>query len=104
MAKGRRVAIVTDGRMSGASGKVPSAIHLTPEAACDGPIAKLRDGDIINLDAAAGVLEAQVDAAVLAAREIVKPEVMDTTFGVGRELFTRLREGATPADEGASIL
>jgi phosphogluconate dehydratase len=104
MAKGRRVAIVTDGRMSGASGKVPSAIHLTPEAAADGPISRLRDGDIINLDAAAGVLEAQVDAATLAAREVVKPEVMDTTFGVGRELFTRLREGATPADEGASIL
>ncbi|HTU64446.1 MAG TPA: phosphogluconate dehydratase [Steroidobacteraceae bacterium] len=104
MAKGRRVAIVTDGRMSGASGKVPSAIHLTPEAAADGPISRLRDGDIIRLDAAAGVLEAQVDAAVFAARTPIKPEVMDITFGVGRELFTRLREGATPADEGASIL
>jgi phosphogluconate dehydratase len=104
MAKGRRVAIVTDGRMSGASGKVPSAIHLTPEAAADGPIAKLRDGDIIRLDAQAGVLEVQVDAATLAARPAIKPEVMDTAYGVGRELFTRLREGATPADEGASIL
>ncbi len=104
LAKGRRVAIVTDGRMSGASGKVPSAIHLTPEAAADGPISRLRDGDIIRLDARAGVLEVQVDAATLAKREPVKPEVMDTTYGVGRELFTRLREGATPADEGASIL
>jgi phosphogluconate dehydratase len=104
MAKGRRVAIVTDGRMSGASGKVPSAIHLTPEAAADGPISRLRDGDTIRLDAQAGVLEAQVDAATFAAREPVKPDLMDTTFGVGRELFTRLREGATPADEGASIL
>jgi phosphogluconate dehydratase len=104
MAKGKRVAIVTDGRMSGASGKVPSAIHLTPEAAADGPISRLRDGDIITLDAVAGVLEVQVDAATLASRAPVKPEVMDTTFGVGRELFTRLREGATPADEGASIL
>ena len=65
LAKGRRVAIVTDGRMSGASGKVPSAIHLTPEAAADGPISRLRDGDIIRLDARAGVLEAQVDAATL---------------------------------------
>jgi phosphogluconate dehydratase len=83
---------------------VPSAIHLTPEAAADGPISRLRDGDIIRLDARAGVLEAQVDAAILAAREPVKPELLDTTFGVGRELFTRLREGATPADEGASIL
>jgi phosphogluconate dehydratase len=104
MAKGKRVAIVTDGRMSGASGKVPSAIHLTPEAATDGPIAKLRDGDMIRLDAQAGVLEVQVDAATLAARPAIKPEVMDTAYGVGRELFTRLREGATPADEGASIL
>jgi phosphogluconate dehydratase len=104
MARGRRVAIVTDGRMSGASGKVPSAIHLTPEAAADGPISRLRDGDIIRLDAAAGVLEAQVDAATLAARDPVRPELIDPTFGVGRELFTRLREGATPADEGASIL
>jgi phosphogluconate dehydratase len=104
LAKGRRVAIVTDGRMSGASGKVPSAIHLTPEAAADGPISRLRDGDIIRLDARAGVLEVQLDAATLAKREPVKPEVMDTTYGVGRELFTRLREGATPADEGASIL
>src|SRR5687767_5219996 len=104
LAKGRRVAIVTDGRMSGASGKVPSAIHLTPESAADGPISRLRDGDIIRLDARAGVLEARVDAGVLAAREPVKPELFDTTYGVGRELFTRLREGATPADEGASIL
>jgi phosphogluconate dehydratase len=104
LAKGRRVAIVTDGRMSGASGKVPSAIHLTPEAAADGPISRLRDGDIIHLDARAGVLEAQLDAATLQAREIIKPDLADTTFGVGRELFTRLREGATAADEGASIL
>jgi phosphogluconate dehydratase len=104
MARGRRVAIVTDGRMSGASGKVPSAIHLTPEAAADGPISRLRDGDIIRLDAKAGVLEVQVDSATLAARDPVKPAVADTAFGVGRELFTRLREGATAADEGASIL
>jgi phosphogluconate dehydratase len=103
-AKGRRVAIVTDGRMSGASGKVPAAIHLTPEAASDGPISRLRDGDIIKLDARAGILEAQVDAATLAAREVIKPQMLDTTYGVGREIFTRLREGATPADEGASII
>jgi phosphogluconate dehydratase len=104
LARGRHVAIVTDGRMSGASGKVPAAIHLTPEAAADGPISRLRNGDVIKLDARAGVLEVQVEAAVLATREPVKPEVMDTAYGVGRELFTRLREGATPADEGASIL
>jgi phosphogluconate dehydratase len=64
----------------------------------------LRDGDIIRLDARAGVLEVQVDAATLQSREAVKPAVLDTAYGVGRELFTRLREGATPADEGASIL
>jgi phosphogluconate dehydratase len=104
LAKGRRVAIVTDGRMSGASGKVPAAIHLTPEGAALGPISRLRDGDIIKLDARAGVLEVQLDAAIFQAREPVIPEIVDTTFGVGRELFTRLREGATPADEGASIL
>jgi phosphogluconate dehydratase len=104
LARGRRVAIVTDGRMSGASGKVPSAIHLTPEAAADGPISRLRDGDVIRLDARAGVLEVQVDAATLAAREPVKPSLEDATYGVGRELFTRLRAGAMPADEGASIL
>jgi phosphogluconate dehydratase len=104
LAKGRRVAIVTDGRMSGASGKVPAAIHLTPEGAALGPIARLRDGDIIRLDARSGVLEAQVDAAAFEKREPVKPEVADATYGVGRELFTRLREGASPADEGASIL
>src|SRR5688572_19111409 len=104
LARGRRVAIVTDGRMSGASGRVPAAIHLTPEAAADGPISRLRDGDVIKLDARSGVLEVQVEAAALAKRAPVKPEVMDTAYGVGRELFTRLREGATPADEGASIL
>jgi phosphogluconate dehydratase len=104
LARGRNVAIVTDGRMSGASGKVPAAIHLTPEAATDGPISRLRDGDIIKLDAAAGVLEVQVDAATLQSREPVKPEMIDVTYGVGRELFTRLRAGSTPADEGASIL
>jgi phosphogluconate dehydratase len=104
MAKGRRVAIVTDGRMSGASGKVPSAIHLTPEAAADGPISRLRDGDIIKLDARRGVLEVQLEPAVLMSRHAVMPQVYDTAYGVGRELFTRLREGASPADEGASIL
>jgi phosphogluconate dehydratase len=104
LARGRRVAIVTDGRMSGASGKVPAAIHLTPEAATGGPISRLRDGDVIDLDAAAGVLEVRVDAASLQAREPVMPQSMDATFGVGRELFTRLREGVTPADEGASLL
>ena len=80
------------------------AREQAPEAAADGPISRLRDGDIIRLDARAGVLDVRLDTATLAARTPVKPEVFDTTYGVGRELFTRLREGATPADEGASIL
>src|SRR6187549_3788228 len=75
LARGRRVAIVTDGRMSGASGKVPSAIHLTPEGAAGGPISRLRDGDIIRLDARAGVLEVQMDSVVLQGRDPVKPDM-----------------------------
>jgi phosphogluconate dehydratase len=90
--------------MSGASGKVPAAIHLTPEGAALGPISRLRDGDIIKLDARAGVLEVQVGAAAFQAREAIVPETADATYGVGRELFTRLRAGASAADEGASIL
>ncbi|MBP0651029.1 dihydroxy-acid dehydratase, partial [Mycobacterium tuberculosis] len=66
--RGQRVALVTDGRMSGASGKVPSAIHVTPEAAAGGAIARVRDGDIIRLDTAAGTLDVLVDAAEFAAR------------------------------------
>ncbi|MGL1493902.1 phosphogluconate dehydratase, partial [Vibrio parahaemolyticus] len=66
--RGYRVALVTDGRVSGASGKVPAAIHLTPEAKGGGPIAKLRDGDVVRLDAEAGILEALVDAAEWDAR------------------------------------
>jgi hypothetical protein len=77
------VAIVTDGRMSGASGKGACGHPPDTEAAADGPISRLRDGDIIKLDARAGMLEVQVDAATLAQREPVKPEVFDTTYGVG---------------------
>jgi phosphogluconate dehydratase len=104
MARGRRVAIVTDGRMSGASGKVPAAIHLTPEGAAQGPISRLRDGDMIRLDARTGVLEAQIDPARLRARVPIVPSIHKAVYGVGRELFGRLRETAGAADEGASIL
>jgi phosphogluconate dehydratase len=104
MARGQRVAIVTDGRMSGASGKVPAAIHLTPEGAAQGPISRLRDGDIIRLDAREGILEVQIDPARLRARVPIVPSIHKGTFGVGRELFGRLRETALAADEGASIL
>jgi phosphogluconate dehydratase len=100
--RGRKVALVTDGRMSGASGKVPAAIHVTPEAACGGPLARVRDGDIIRLDARAGVLEIKVDARELAARE---PAVRGGPHaGFGRELFGWARATASAADEGACTL
>src|SRR5690606_14328211 len=88
--RGFRVALVTDGRMSGASGKVPAAIHLSPEALDGGPIARVRDGDLLRLDAAAGTLEALVDAADWEAREPVRAEL--ATHGCGRELFATFRE------------
>jgi phosphogluconate dehydratase len=100
--RGHRVALVTDGRMSGASGKVPAAIHVSPEAAMGGPLARVQDGDIIRVDAVAGTLQ------VLAPGfEDRAPEVADLSandFGTGRELFARLRMGATAAEEGGSIL
>ena len=100
--RGLKVALVTDGRMSGASGKVPAAIHVAPEAAAGGPIAKLRDGDRVRLDAVTGelsVLEPDFDS-----REAVIADLSANNFGVGRELFARLRMGATDSTEGASIL
>ncbi|RYY96710.1 MAG: phosphogluconate dehydratase, partial [Comamonadaceae bacterium] len=102
--KGFRVALVTDGRMSGASGKVPAAIHVSPEAAGGGPLAKLRDGDVVRLDATAGTLEALVDAQEWAARDVatLSPEQAGTNgWGVGRELFAGMRRNATAAEEGA---
>jgi phosphogluconate dehydratase len=88
--KGHRVALVTDGRMSGASGKVPAAIHVTPEAAAGGPLALLRDGDVVRLDAPAGKLEALVDPAEWARREparLTGEQAEANGHGVGRELF-----------------
>jgi phosphogluconate dehydratase len=98
--RGRKVALVTDGRMSGASGKVPAAIHVTPEAAAGGPLAYVRDGDVIRLDAEAGRLEVKVDN--LMAREPARCQ--SATHGFGRELFAWMRSGASNADEGASVL
>ncbi|MAT95110.1 MAG: phosphogluconate dehydratase [Halioglobus sp.] len=99
--KGFNVALVTDGRMSGASGKVPAAIHLSPEALDDGPIARLRDGDVIALDAAAGTLEARVDAAEFARREPAPPPPVPDTLGRG--LFDLFRRHAAAAPEGAGV-
>jgi phosphogluconate dehydratase len=102
--KGFRVALVTDGRMSGASGKVPAAIHVSPEAAAGGPLAKLRDGDVVRLDAEAGTLLAKVPDAEWAAREnAVMPETLRAAngVGVGREMFAAFRRNALIAEEGA---
>jgi phosphogluconate dehydratase len=100
--RGRKVALVTDGRMSGASGKVPAAIHLTPEAAVGGPLAKVRDGDIIRLDARAGELSIKVDERELLGRDAAPRPAAG--FGYGRELFAWARAIASPADEGACTL
>jgi len=100
--RGRRVALVTDGRMSGASGKVPAAIHLTPEAACGGPIARVRDGDILRLDVPAGTLTIKLDERELLRRTpATRPS---PGFGYGRELFGWARATASPADQGACTL
>jgi phosphogluconate dehydratase len=100
--KGFKVALVTDGRMSGASGKVPAAIHVTPEALGGGPIAKLRDGDVVRLCAHKGELSALVDAAEWDARE--EAEAPPPQTGTGRELFAFMRHGADGAEQGASAM
>jgi len=102
--RGFKVALVTDGRMSGASGKVPAAIHVTPEASDCGPISLIRDGDIIRLDAISGTLEVLVSAAELAKREPARADLSGNEWGMGRELFAPFRRNAGPADQGASVL
>lgn len=103
-ARGRKVALVTDGRMSGASGKVPAAIHLSPEALDGGPIARIRDGDIIRLDAEAGTLDVLVEDSVLMARSPATIDPGANDFGMGRELFANMRRIVTSAEEGASFI
>ena len=102
--RGARVALVTDGRMSGASGKVPAAIHLTPEAANGGMIARVRDGDMVRYDATSGRLDLLVDADELAAREPAAADLSDNEWGTGRELFAAFRRNAKLAEEGAALL
>ncbi|PWV78135.1 phosphogluconate dehydratase [Halomonas sp. A11-A] len=101
--RGFQVALVTDGRMSGASGKVPAAIHMTPEALDGGPLARLRDGDIVRLDANAGTLEVKVDAHAWAERERAEPHLEHYHQGLGRELFAGLRHLASGSEQGASV-
>ncbi|MBB5713792.1 phosphogluconate dehydratase [Sphingomonas aerophila] len=100
--RGYRVALVTDGRMSGASGKVPCAIHLSPEALGGGPIGRVRDGDVIRVDAVTGTLDALVDPAEWAARALA--EAPQTATGMGRELFGMFRGLADEAEKGASAV
>ena len=102
--RGQKVALVTDGRMSGASGKVPSAIHVSPEAADGGPIARLRDGDVVRLDAEAGTLEALVDAAEWAARAPATLDLSANGHGMGREMFAALRASVGAAETGAAVV
>jgi len=101
--RGHKVALVTDGRMSGASGKVPAAIHVTPEALEGGPLGRLHDGDIIRLDADAGTLEVLVSEEELAGRPLRTPDLSGNEYGLGRELFAGFRQLAGRADQGASV-
>jgi phosphogluconate dehydratase len=99
--RGLRVALVTDGRMSGASGKVPAAIHVCPEAADGGPIALLRDGDVLRLDAVSGRLDVLAD---LAGRSPAPADLSANGRGVGRELFALFRRNVGSAAEGAGVI
>jgi len=101
--RGFKVALVTDGRMSGASGKVPAAIHVTPEAVDGGPISKLRDGDLLRLDADAGTLTFLGDEREFLSRTPATEELRDQHFGMGRELFAGFRSLVGAADRGASV-
>lgn len=101
--RGHMVALVTDGRMSGASGKVPAAIHVTPEALDGGIIGKIRDGDIVRLDAEIGTLDVLEDMAVLAARPAPVVDISHNSYGMGRELFASFRNVVGRADTGASV-
>ncbi len=102
--KGFQVALVTDGRMSGASGKVPAAIHVTPAADQGGPLARVRDGDIIRVDALSGELSVRIDAAEFAARTPAVSSQSRHQAGVGRELFAHFRDIVSTSDRGASVL
>ena len=100
-ARGLRVALVTDGRMSGASGKVPAAIHVCPEALEGGPIAKLQDGDLLRVDAVTGDLEILTPGVL--DRPAITADLSAHQAGIGRELFTNFRAAVTGADTGATV-
>ncbi len=100
--RGLKVALLTDGRMSGASGKVPAAIHVSPEAADGGPLARLRDGDRVRIDARAGTLDVLEEG--FDARPPTRPDLSANAHGVGRELFELFRQNVGPASQGARSL
>jgi phosphogluconate dehydratase len=102
--RGFRVALLTDGRMSGASGKVPAVIHVYPEAALGGPLAKLRDGDIIRLDAVSGALQVLINEKIWQERIVEVADLTGNDTGSGRELFSKLRRLAGHAEAGASFI
>jgi phosphogluconate dehydratase len=102
--RGFQVALVTDGRMSGASGSVPAAIHVTPEALSGGALGKVRDGDLIRLDCHAGVLEAKVAGEIWRQRDVPQLDLAHNEYGCGRELFASLRRAAGDAESGAVSL
>jgi phosphogluconate dehydratase len=100
--RGLKVALVTDGRMSGASGKVPSAIHLSPEALDGGLIGKVRDGDIIRLDAVKGTIDVLAEGVEERTAQI--PDLSNNGHGIGRELFQIFRQSVGRADQGAGVV
>jgi phosphogluconate dehydratase len=100
--RGHQVALVTDGRMSGASGKVPSAIHVSPEALDGGLIARLQDGDIIRVDAKRGTLDVLGEG--VGDRAPATPDLSANSHGIGRELFEVFRRSAGPATSGAGVV
>ena len=102
--KGYKVALITDGRMSGASGAVPAAIHVTPECLSGGSLARVQDGDIVRLDSYAGTLEVRVPEPTLRARPAPKPSLQRNEHGFGRELFATFRDVASDAETGAVSL
>jgi phosphogluconate dehydratase len=102
--QGFQVALVTDGRMSGASGKVPAVIHVSPEALLNGPLGKLRSGDMVVIDAERGILDVEIEPQLWAQRSVEQPDdAVDHAVGFGRELFGVFRRSAAPAEAGASI-
>jgi len=104
MNRGHRVALVTDGRMSGASGTVPTAMQVTPEAAIGGPLGRVRDGDVVRLDAESGTLDVLLTLTELADRVPADfPPDESSWWGTGRELFGAMRASVGPADRGASV-